>query len=283
MPNKSFSLYNLDGNVTIDERDQLVLEIGKSHIACILKEESKQTIAAFELFLFKEEEALDFKKLFNIISADSKLLASPNSGARVFINNPVCIPVPIFKFNKDIAEDYLNLVYANDPLATTLYDNIAIEPGIMNIFRVNKKCLSALNLYLPRVTFHHTYSNIIKSLVQAMPLGNPAEFMSVNFFNAFIIVTVFKDNKLNLIQTFIYETHEDVLYHLLNISERFKLRIDKLILKISGMIDLDFGLYREMIKYFKEVSVENVSTANISLNINEHPLHYFTPFFNLAT
>lgn len=281
MPNKSFSLYNKDGNVTIDERDRLVLEIGKSHIACILKKEDQKTITAFELFNFKEDEALDFKKLFNIISADSKLLAAPNTGTRVFINNSICIPVPIFKFSKDIAEDYLNLVHAEDPLSTTLYENIAVEPGIMNIFRVNKKCISALNLYLPGLTFHHTYSNIIRSLISDTPSNTP-DFISVNFFNAFIIVTVIKESKLHLIQTFVYETHEDVLYHLLNISERFKLRIDKIVLRISGMIDLNFALYRELVKYFKEVAVENVSTANISLNINEHPLHYFTPFFNLA-
>ncbi len=281
MPNKNFSIYQPDLDFKIYTHDHLVLEVGKSHMACIATKPNNKLIVAFELFTFKESEAENFDQLFSAISANSKLLAVSNPGAHVYINNEQSLLVPVFKFSKDIATHYLNIVYGDDESSKTLYEHLAIEPGMMNVYRVSEECYDVLNSNLPKATFKHTYTTVVKRLAETTA-SLPPQFISIHFFSTFFIVSVLKEGNLILIQSFVYETPEDVIYHLLNITQRFELFSDQLKIQVSGMIDLDFNLYRELIKYFKEIHVENVNSANLSLNLNEFPLHYFTPFFNLA-
>ncbi|HEX8675808.1 MAG TPA: DUF3822 family protein, partial [Segetibacter sp.] len=158
---------------------------------------------------------------------------------------------------------------------------LPIEPGIVNLYRVSEDLMTILLHSLTKVTFHHTYSNIVK-LAASNISAFPAECIYIQFYNTFIIVTVIKNGKLQIIQSFIYETTEDVLYNLLNISMRFELNVDDLSIQISGMIDLDFTLYKELIAYFRHVEVQNVNKSGLLLDIKEYPLHYFTPFFNLS-
>ena len=280
MPNKSFSIYSSD-DFTIGENDKLVIEIAKSHVACVVSNENSEAIAAYELFSFDENESDDLPKLFTNLSLVSKILPNKISSAKIHFNNEFCIPVPIFKFNKDIAAEYLNIVFGEDPFSKIQFEHLPIEPGIMNVFRINEDWISYLNSSFGKVSYHHTYSNII-CRVGYKSSALPAEFISIQFYTTFMIVSVLKDGQLHLIQTFTYETPEDVLYYLLNITQQLELFSEKLTVQISGMIDLDFQLYRELIKYFKNVMVQNVKPTVMPENASDHPLHFFSPFFNLA-
>lgn len=281
MANKSFSIYSTKEDTVPGIHDRLLLEIGKTHLACIDTNEHKKTVSTFELFNFTENETADFSRLFSSISSASKLLAKPYPETIIFINNEQSLLVPIFKFNTEIAEDYLNVVFGEDPFSAIHFDHLPIEPGMMNVYRVQQTLLNILHTNFTKVTFRHTYSNIIKTIISDI-FTYPSECIYIQFYNTFLIVTVAKDEKLQLIQSFMYEAPEDVLYCLLNITERFDLNREKLILEISGMIDLHFTLYRDLITYFKNVAVQNVDTSKFNLDIKEYPLHYFTPFFNLA-
>lgn len=280
MTNKSFSIYSSDGDAIADIDDRLVLEVGKSHIALIKKKGHKR-ISAFELFNFTENEAADFINLFKTISADSKLFNKAYSGTQVFINNESSMLVPVSNFNTEIAADYLNVIFGEDPFSKVQFEHLPIEPGIVNLYRVPEDLMTILLHSLTKVTFHHTYSHIVKLAAYNIS-AFPAECIYIQFYNTFIIVTVIKNGKLQIIQSFIYETTEDVLYNLLNISRRFELNIDDLSIQISGMIDLDFALYKELITYFRHVEIQNVNKSGLLLDIKEYPLHYFTPFFNLS-
>ena len=185
------------------------------------------------------------------------------------------------KFNTDIAVNYLDLIFGEDPFSAIHFDHLPIEPGMMNAYRIQESLLIFFQQNFKKVTFRHTYSNIIKTIVSDI-LAYPLQCIYIQFYNTFIVVTVAKDEKLQLIQSFKYDTPEDVLYHLLNISERFELDRESVILEISGMIDLHYTLYRDLITYFRHVEVQNVHPEKLALDIKEYPLHYFTPFFNLA-
>ncbi len=281
MSNKSFSIYSSPEGAIADIHDKLLLEVGKTYIACIDTNEHKKTISAFELFSFTENEAADFPKLFSAISSESKLLDKSYPATQVFINNELSLLVPVFKFNTEIAADYLNVIFGEDSFSAMHIDHLPIEPGMMNVYRAPQSLLNFLQLNFKKVTFRHTYSNIIKTIVSDI-LAYPSECIYIQFYNTFLIVTVAKDEKLQLIQSFMYEAPEDVLYYLLDITERFELNRERLILEISGMIDLHFTLYRNLITYFKNVEVQKVHAPKLLLDIKEFPLHYFTPFFNLA-
>jgi hypothetical protein len=279
MPNKNFSIYSSEPFL-VEDNDQLILEIADSHVACLVTKENKKDIAAFELYTFNQVEGANFGELFSNIRQQSKLLNASVSGVSIYTNNERCIPVPIFKFNKEIASDYLGLVHGEDQLAKTLFEHLPIDPGIMNVYRMQEDNYAYLMQQFERPTFHHTYSNILKRLAGATE--SKKQLITIQFYNTFMIVAVMKDSVLQLIQTFIYETPEDVVYFLLNIAQQFEMFNPSLTLKISGLIDTNFKLYRELITYFKEVILENVNESHLALSFGEHPRHYFTPFFNFA-
>jgi hypothetical protein len=280
MPNKSFSIYSSE-NFTIEESDQLIIEVANSHLACVVTKENNTVISACELFTFAEGEGEKLDILFNDISQQSRILSCNPVSAKIYINNEFCVPVPIFKFNKEIAAEYLHLVFGENVYSKIHFEHIPVEPGVMNVYRVNENLFNYLNQRFINATFHHSYSNIIRRVA-----GNtsvlPNEFIAVQFYNTFLIAAVMKNGVLQLIQTFAYETPQDVMYFLLNIINRLELLGENLMIKISGMIDVDFKLYRELITYFKKVMIENETVPAALPELGEHPLHYFTPFFNLA-
>ncbi len=277
MPKRSFSIYHTTDDLKIEDSDRFVLELGKTHLACVLTKADKKSIKAFELFDFTLSETNFPDELFSGMTTHSRLLGHLSGNIHVYINHEYCIPVPIFKFNTEIANDYLQMVFGNDNRARIHFEHLPIEPGIMNVFRVFKPQTQFLQ-NLPKVTYHHTYSNVIRRHTSG---AIPQELMTVQFYNTYFIVLVIQDSKLQLIQSFVYENAEDVLYCLLNICDRFAMQTGNINLQISGMIDLEFKLYRELIKYFMQVTVDHID-AGFLPSTHEHPLHYFTPFFNLA-
>lgn len=281
MANKSFSIYNEQENDLEDPDNRLIMEVGKNHLAFIKKKEHKKVITAFELFNFTDKEAADLSKLFTVISLESKLFNKSFSGLHVFINHELSILVPVFKFNIEIAAHYLNVIFGEDQFSKIQYEHLPVEPGMMNVYRVSDDLLKTLNGSFKNITLKHTYSNIVKTVLSDI-FSFPPECIYIQFYNTFIIVAVIKYEELQMVQTFIYEAPEDVLYSLLNLVERFELNRNSLIVQISGMIDLNYTLYRDLITYFRHVEVHNVHASSLNIDINEFPLHYFTPFFNLA-
>lgn len=279
MPAKSFSIYNHEKSGD-DSSSNLILEIGNSHIAAVVARPYEKAVAGFELFTFGEREAADFETLFRNVSLNSALLQKTYSATQIYFNNEYSLPVPVSVFDKEIAVDYMNLMFGEDAGYTAKYDYVAISSDIVNVYRIPDDCLAVLHRTFPKITFQHSYSNIIKSVTTAAS-SYSTEFIAAQFYNTHFIVAVMKNKQLVLIRSFAYENPEDVLYHLLNICNQFELE-SNLTVQISGMVHPDFHLYRELIRYFKRVEVKNADTSRLLIDVNEYPLHYFTPFFNLA-
>jgi hypothetical protein len=280
MPNKSFSIYDPKAGNATELNESLILEVGERHIACISKNKNKLT-TAFELFDYTENEAADFSGLFEIIAADSTVINQSYKTAEVFINNELSVLTPILNFNPEIAADYLTVMFGEDAGSKIQFEQLPAEPGIINIFRIKQHVSNVLQNYFANVTYRHTWSNIVKTVISDIS-AYPSECMYIQFYNTFIIAVVLTNRQVQIIQSFIKESPEDVLYILLNITENFALDKDNMVLQISGMIDLHFTLYRHLITYFRHVKVQNIDTSELPPQIKEYPLHYFTPFFNLA-
>jgi hypothetical protein len=279
MVNKSFSIYG-EGKVKAGAEQQVILEVGKSHLVCFTYDINNATATAFELFDFKEEDSRDFQQLFSTILPQSKLLPGNNQSVKVFINHEFCLPVPTFKFNKDIATDYLDIAFGSIQSTIVKYDHLAINPDIINIYKVAEDCHHTLTKDFSKIAFQHTYSSIIRNVATAN--AKSASLLSVFFYNTHMIVVVMKDDRFSLAQSIDYETGEDVVYFLLNLAERLGLNKEQLTVMVTGMINLDFNLYRELIKYFKNVQVDDNTPIKTTFAITDYPSHYFNPFFKLA-
>ena len=84
-------------------------------------------------------------------------------------------------------------------------------------------------------------------------------------------------------QSFPYETPEDLSYQLLNLAEQFGLDIAELQIYVSGLIDTESIIHNELLKYFLNVDPDP-GRADLSKGavFDNYPAHYFTAASSLC-
>jgi hypothetical protein len=98
-----------------------------------------------------------------------------------------------------------------------------------------------------------------------------------------VIVTLLKDDRLMLMQSFPYETPEDLSYQMLNIVGQFDLDISGLQIYMSGLIDKDSIIHDEIMKYFLNVETDPGGPLHVHEEVfANYPLHYFTSSLSLC-
>ena len=94
------------------------------------------------------------------------------------------------------------------------------------------------------------------------------------------MVSLIKDGKHQLINSFNYRTAEDVTYTLLNICQQFE--VENIDLEISGLLEKNSALYKEIYKYFQTIDLIFLpENKNYNEEITQHPSHYFSHIFAL--
>ena len=128
----------------------------------------------------------------------------------------------------------------------------------------------------------HAYSLLLKSY-KMFTAKDDEDLLKAIFYADKIIVVVFKKGQLQLIQTFVYHDAKDALYYLLNCCKQFDINIPELQLEVSGLIDKHSSMFRELLKYFENISFEETGdTIKITDELNEYPLHYFSSLLKMA-
>ena len=121
-------------------------------------------------------------------------------------------------------------------------------------------------------TFTHQYSCLLKQLP---PDGS---LLKIIFYQNKVIITLLTNGKLQIIQAFNYVTAEDVVYHMLNICQRFN--TEKINIELGGMIEKDSGLFIQVHKYFSMINFSELSPKLLyTENIKQFPPHYFSHLF----
>ena len=100
-----------------------------------------------------------------------------------------------------------------------------------------------------------------------------APLLLADFRNGSFSLMVLRQHQLLLSRTWQYQSPEDVIYYLLRTCEEFGLNRTESQLSISGFIDKDSSLYKELYGYFAQITFRE---AAWQMPQNEYPAHYFT-------
>ncbi|TMI62961.1 MAG: DUF3822 family protein [Bacteroidetes bacterium] len=107
--------------------------------------------------------------------------------------------------------------------------------------------------------------------------NNEDGLLKVDFgVDEFELVAV-NQNKLLLAERFEYATPHDVIYELLNLCNAYSLSQYKVQLRITGLVDKDSALYKEMYQYFMNIEFRNATWSH-----EDHPAHFFTVLNDIA-
>lgn len=212
--------------------------------------------------------------LSDIFSAHAEL---SNSFYEVQIgyDHPKSVLVPFQYYNIDNAKELLNMLFGKNSEETIISEPVN-EWQLYNVYALPKDVQDWVSRRFYAGKYHHNYTVRIK-----MPAGPPDRLLVDMHTDEFSFIVV-KANKLLLAQTYTYSTPEDILYCLLNSCEQFRLSQQETELCISGLIEKESQLYRELHHYFLQIGFREPTWNIPGIGEHEYPAHFFTMLNDLA-
>ena len=147
------------------------------------------------------------------------------------------------------------------------------EKQFNSVYAVPKDVQQFLSRRYPSASFRH-FSTVALKL---RPTSEEAGLLQIDLSVDEFEVIALKQDQLLLSVQFEYATPHDVIYHLLSICEQYELSQYTVQLKISGLIDKDSALYKELHQYFI-----NIEFREATWNHGDYPLHFFTQLNDIA-
>jgi hypothetical protein len=186
------------------------------------------------------------------------------------------IPDALYKYEQ--AATLLNATFGPGVHTTIIAEPVA-NLQLHTIFRMPTAMYEWMANKFNNALCSHTFSLLLKK-----EIDTHKDLLRVDFKNETFSVVVFKDGQLQLAENRDYISPEDVLYYLLKITQQFSLSQQDVRLVLSGLIEEESTLYRELYKYFIHLEFENIPEGIKPDEVFfEHPTHYFSSLLNLAT
>lgn len=217
--------------------------------------------------------------LEEIIAGDEVLVHFAKQ-ALVIYNFPGADLVPE-KYYADSLKNSIARLTTGDIENDFIFDETVRDWNLHNIYRVSKDIHELCKEKLKGSQYWHLYTLILLSAKENNIKGN--NVARIIFYNDKFVAAYFRDKQLQLLQTFTYQTPEDVAYYLLLICRQFGVTQQEMVLNISGLIDTQSALYTELLKYFVEVNYEDVPEGfDTDGLLHDFPEHYFSPILKMS-
>ncbi len=267
MLQKTFGIYN-------DNLDdcRLFVEAGNRHIAFWCKDD-KGIAKAFEFFQFDADDD-GMGNVLQEVKMQSKLMGLPITIENLVWDNEEAICIPVKFYKEGLAADYLAMMLGESdrqgvqaqPLDR--YVILSRQAGYADLF---KKTFAAKS-------FSHKFFKLLQKYTGHTGYENDNRVYAV-FYPAHFILTVVKDNALQMIRSIDYSTSEDALYSIIHICNEHDMHLNTTDITASGLIDTTSNLYNTLYSYLEKFALQKSNPAVFDADgFAEYPAHYFLPF-----
>jgi len=250
----------------------LLMIIGKRHCSFAVINYLSKELMEYGYYTSNEDEE-DYKKFFE----ETETLNTRYYQVAIAYDADELIQIPSSVYKYEDGQVYLDLVYGKSANTTVISENV---PGwnLHTVYRLPTPLQSAANWKFLSGKFWNIHSVLLKNHSHGSE-----EAMIVDFKTDELTVLALKDNKLLLAKTFSYSSPEDVLYYLLKACHQSGLSQQATKLSLSGLIEKDSAIYRELYKYFINIEFESLN-GSVKLNeaLTAHPEHYYSSISKLA-
>lgn len=182
------------------------------------------------------------------------------------------VPWPQFRHEEGL--NLLRSLYGVSGLSTVISESIG-DWQLYNVFAVPSFLHELVSKQYPAGQYWHLYSVAIKNIRAAESGGH----LLVDFRKNDFTVVAGANGQLLLAQTFLYSTPEDVLYYLLRTVQQLGLSQQEVKLSLSGLIDKQSALYKELYQYFLHLEFRE---AGWGVANSDYPAHFFTSLNDLV-
>lgn len=256
----------------------LYVEVAADHLLFGILDNNKHEFIALQYVNLDKYNAFNHCK--ELVYHNEWLARSYNKVTVVYYF-PESVLVPGQLFDTGLNKSALDIIYGDLNKGEILTDSIPAW-NLYNVYRVPTALHQLLGAHFPKGHFYHAYSIVLKRKEQTIKKEEGDEATLIFYPNK-LLFALFRNGGLQIIQTFEYETAEDVTYHLLNACRQFEVNCEQVTLNISGLLDDHSSVYSELLKYFLHIELDE-RPADFKYNgaFDEYPLHFFSSLFNTA-
>lgn len=251
----------------------LVCEMTPEGFSYAIKNEEQNQYVGVAVFEYgKETDEKEYGNNVRDVIANQSLLHGNFKKVCVMYCYKESVLIPFTLYSSLENENVLNLVHGDIANNASILTDLVAEGGVYNVYRVPAQVHAALNATFPGAEFTHQYSILSK---KNQPEGDK---LFVTFYQNRILLKLNKSSQTRLLNSFCYNTAEDVSYILLNACKQFD--VTHADVEIDGLIEKDSNLYKEIYKYFETINFAAAPQGeNYSEKISEQPAHYFSHIF----
>lgn len=248
----------------------LAIQAGRNNFSYCITNRTGDVLHRLNYFSVKEWDDLAIQQLLDELPP----LSVGIQGAELTFETGDFTLIPVADFQDDklvMIHNSLhpfskNLIFKKDSLAEwQLYIGYTVPALLLN----------ALQDRYPDLRVRHFLKLALQQAGQSGMQGK----LLVNFRPHYFFAVLVRNNLLQFVQEFQYDTPADVLYYLLKICEDQLISTSELNVELSGLIDQESSLYRELWQYFVHLQFRDASWETSG---NAFPAHYFTTLNDLA-
>lgn len=214
-----------------------------------------------------------------IIAADDLLKLSYKS-VSLLLNDGNNTLVPVSFFDSKDVSNYYEFTHGSGNVAV-LYNNIH-DIMAVNIFSYNEDCYIKLKQYFSELKVYHRTTSFLTNLLHESGKSNKSRFY-VSIHNGLLDIGVAHSKKLEFFNTFQYQEGTDIIYHILNILEQFKLSVMHTEVFVSVDSDNYSDVFENLNNYIHHVKfIRPTDKFTYSYIFDEFQLTRFANLFNLS-
>jgi Protein of unknown function (DUF3822) len=253
----------------------LLMEIGETHCCFAIFDYANQMMLQLDYYTADEKDRTDI--LHTVLDAHAELKQSFRQ-AIIGYYMPENILIPSKLYQYDQSQVMLEAMYEKDK-KTIVTESIA-EWQLYNAYCVPSSIHRLLERTYATGNFWHVYSIILKNGIQKQESGT----LIVDFKTDTFCAVLTKGDSLLLAQIFSYTRSGDVLYWLLKICEQLSLSQAEVSVVLSGLIDKQSAVFKELYQYFLNVEFASVENdIRLSRDFEDYPAHFFSSLYKLAS
>jgi hypothetical protein len=258
----------------------LLMEVSNNVFCYVIYNKTQQKFLAFRQYsLDFHPGKSNFEMLGDILQLDD-LLQRNYREAYVVYNYAASSLLPEKLFHIELNKPAIELLYGSVHSGLMLSEKV-YGWSIYNTYRVPRDVHALFQQKFAAGKYWHYYTLLLSGMAkEEMAETNEMHLIIAadRFTGAF-----FSNGDLQLVQTWNYQTPEDVSYQLLAMCNCMKVEPEALTLHLSGLIDEESNLYQELLKYFLQIRWEVVpDSVTLEEPFRQYPAHYFSPLLKMA-
>lgn len=251
----------------------LLCEISNEGFSYAIKNDDENVYIAVAVFHYdKNTDIGDYSVILQNELERQPLLSGNFKKVYIMYSFEESVLIPLSLYSSRENTNVLSLIHGDLQNNVSVLTDFIVESGIYNTYNISTPLLNVLKSKFPDAANRHQYSVLLKQV--------PAEEdkLLIIFYLRKIVMMLNKNGSTQFINTFSYDTTDDVLYILLNACKQFE--VDNIPVEISGMIEKNSPLSTGILEYFSSVRfTELPAGSNYSEDITKHLPYYFSYLF----